>query len=281
MVSFKLNRPGDDSPEDDTAEDDLTSDEGGGKKKGKNRLRSSMKLLNQLVQGGLDDKKKDEVDRLIEAMRKEEEEKLEDIVLDELAQDPKDLRYALEDIKVKGLKKTMSKMPKKSKNKYVTKLLGGESPEEEDLIEDEEDPDMFKALQGRYEKPEGYDEYPEASGSMEDPYGHYSQHYDTRYLTRGAYPPAPPAPPVPDYGVSDEELYKRNLALLEKNLEHEVPEGFMHRRIMRIPNYGHHPHSMSRPPSMSSGRRRSKDVKHTAPQRAFIMKKRGEAAEVS
>lgn len=281
MVIF-LNRPEDESPEDqesaELAEND-TSDEDGKKKKNKqDRLRSPLKMLNQLVQGGLTGKKRDEVDKIIDKMKRDEEDQLEEEVLTQLSEDPSDLKFALEDMKVRGLKKTISKMPAKSKTKYLSKLLGNESEEEDDVeVVDDHDPDMSKALLGRFEPPQKFEE--EESESLERYLprrrpGPYPMYLSPKDLTRGAFQPPPNAPPAPDYEMQEDELYKRNYNLLEKNLG-EMPGGFMKRRGSYQPS-GPGP----RPPSHMFGWRRGREVRHAASQRAVIQKKRGEAAEV-
>ncbi|CAL8091072.1 unnamed protein product [Orchesella dallaii] len=207
-------------------------------------------------------KTKDKVDEIVDEIEKEEDDKLEDLVLTDMASDPDDITFAMQDMKVRGLKKTMSKLPEHSKKEYVSKLMGESGEEEREGPEDdysmERRPGPGRDSEEEYDEGSmpmqyGRQEYPD-SASREDE----RVYYDSRELTRGGYPPPPPLPPNPLYSgeeeVEEEQLYKRNLKILDQNLA----AADFHRRRM--------------------GQRRQRNMGASV-DRGYLQQKRNEAAE--
>ncbi|ODM94419.1 hypothetical protein Ocin01_12261 [Orchesella cincta] len=209
-------------------------------------------------------KKKDKVDEIVEQIEKEEDDKIEDLVLTDMASDPDDLTFALKDLKVRGLKKTMSKMAPDSKKEYISKCGRAAPPPDDDEPHPEDDYSMERQRE-RYEGSE--EEYDEGSMPMHMRHEHDPRHeypdsasgederlyYDPRELTRGGYPPPPPTPPTPLYGREAEEMYESNLKMLDQNL---AAADYLRRRL---------------------GSRRERNM--GGADRGYLQRKRNEAAE--
>lgn len=245
--------------EDDKSEEDESQEEGL-KNRNKNRFRSPLDAREQLAALFRSKvKKKDEVDKMIDQMQEDEDDKIEELVLTEMAEDPNDLKYALDDMKVRGLKKTMSKMPPNSKKSYIAKLMKEDSLEAE--LGEDMDPEMRMPIRFMGNRPRHDYPMPMApDSSMEDSY-----YYNTRELVRGGFPPPPQTPPVPHGGrKGNHELYEKNFKILEETLGPPPP--------------GYRPRG---PPPHMMGRREKKNMQWGGPPpRGFLQKKRGEVEEV-